>query len=183
MAFSGRITNPVSIVTSLAMLAMNPALATHPEPTSPAPMTVDVSLAADGVLRGYVVNAQGVPRPEVEVHLTSPAGNVVATVSDAKGRFGFRGLAGGSYQLETEYGVVLCRAWAKAAPPRSAATLLLVHDAAVARGQWAAPPAVNGAVSRMKRVMTNPLAVATIVGAAVAIPVAIHNANQDDSSS
>ncbi len=151
---------------------------------TPQPNTVDLILAAEGVLQGYVVNAQGVPASNVEVTITTSSGEKVQARSDLKGRFGYRGLAGGTYQLATDHGVVNCRAWhATTAPPRAAATLLMVHDENLVRGQWSAPPGLNSGVSRMKRVMTNPFAVATIIGAAVAIPVAIHNANQDDSNS
>jgi hypothetical protein len=176
------------ILTAILLLPMT-ALAGPPakaiaEEKPQSPMSVDVTLVAGGVLQGYVVDAQGVPAAEVEVQLTAPNGQFVVATSDAKGRFGYRGLEGGAYQLETEYGLVNCRVWtAQAAPPRSAATLLVVHDEQVARGQRPAPPQLNGFVSRMKRVMTDPLAVALIVGAAVAIPVGVHNANQDDNPS
>lgn len=177
----------VRMVTATALVASQGALAqttTTQNTESPAVPSVDVVLTGGGVLQGYTVSGSGQPVGNVEVTLTSPTGEVVAAKSDEKGRFGFRGLQGAGYQLETEHGVVMCRAWtAKAAPPKSASTLLLVHDAELARGQWSAPPAVNGGVSRLKRAMTNPFFVATVVGAAVAIPVAIHNANQDDSSS
>ncbi|WP_425398093.1 carboxypeptidase-like regulatory domain-containing protein [Aeoliella sp.] len=176
-----RVFTAAVLVTSQTALAQTGAERTAEGPAVP---SVDVILASGGVLHGYVVNASGAPVGNVEVKLTSPAGEVVAAKSDEKGRFGFRGLQGSGYQLETEHGVVMCRAWtAKAAPPKSSATLLVVHDAELVRGQWSAPPGVNNGVSRLKRAMTNPFFVATVVGAAVAIPVAIHNANQDDSSS
>lgn len=186
--YTARFKSPIfRVVTAAALVASQGALAqttTQQRAAAPAVPSVDVVLTSDGVLHGYVVNGAGVPMGNVQVTLTSPTGDVVSAESDEKGRFGFRGLQGAGYQLETEHGVVMCRAWtAKAAPPKSAATLLLVHDAELARGQWSAPPGVNSGVSRLKRAMTNPFFVATIVGAAVAIPVAIHNANQDDSSS
>jgi hypothetical protein len=119
-----------------------------------------------------------------EVRLRSPDGQQVATRSDNEGRFGYQGVAGGTYHLETEYGQVACRTWTpQAAPPKSSSTLLLVHDAELARGQWGPPPAANGFVSNMKETLTHPFAVAAIIGAAVAIPVAIHNADDDDSGS
>ncbi len=178
----------VGMLTAVSLLVAQKSiaadgLAAKPEPV-PTINTVDVILGGGGVMQGYVVDAQGVPQADVEITLTTDNREQVTSRSDEKGRFGYRGIEGGSYQLTTEHGVVLCRAWtATTAPPRSAATMLLVHDQDLVRGQWAAPAGVNGAVSRMKRVMTNPFAVAAIVGAAVAIPVAVHNANQDDSGS
>lgn len=167
----------------LSAVANEPQPPDASPPSTPQPMSVDVTLTVGGVLRGYVLDAQAAPVANVEVRLTAPDGQQVATRSDDRGRFGYQGLRGGAYQLETEQGVVLCRAWtADAAPPQSAATLLVVHDEQAVRGQWHAPPHVNGVVGRMKRVMTNPFAVAAIIGAAVAIPVAIHNANRDNAS-
>lgn len=177
----GMFTAVSMLVAQHATAADRPVSTTEP---AAAVHTVDVILSGGGVMQGYVVDAQGVPQADVEITLTTEDQEQVATRSDEKGRFGYRGIEGGSYQLTTEHGVVLCRAWTPTtAPPRSAATMLLVHDQELVRGQWAAPPGVNGAVSRMKRVMTNPFAVAAIVGAAIAIPVAVHNANQDDSGS
>lgn len=165
-------------------LAAYPEAVDTPQSAQAVAPTVDVTLNANGELRGYVVDGQGVPARQVEIELTTPAGDTVTATSDHKGRFGYTGLCGGAYQLETAKGVILCRAWtAKAAPPQSAATLLVVHDSTISRGQWSPAPEVNNFVGRMKRVMANPFAVATIVGASVAIPVAVHNANKDDSSS
>ena len=165
-------------------LAKVPAVSQPPAATLVVALPVDVTLESNGVLQGYVVDGQGIPAGGVKVQLTSSDGQSVTTLADASGRFGYRGLTGGSYQLETTLGVVQCRVWtAQAAPPRSATTLLVIHDKQWARGQHYAPPAVNGMVGRMKRVMTNPFAVAAIIGAAVAIPVAIHNANIDNKSS
>lgn len=182
---STQINRAIRLLTAAALLAAPQTLAAEQlsKPVA-SPSTVDVMLASGGVLQGYVVDAQGVPAAEVPITLTTTTGEAVVATSDAKGRFGFRGLEGAGYLLETEHGVVNCRAWtAAAAPPRSSATLLLVHDDQLVRGQWAAPPAVNGSVSRLKRAMTNPFFVATVVGAAVAIPVAIHNADEDNSGS
>jgi len=150
-------------------------------PTPAGPATIDVTLLAGGVLQGYVVDNQGIAMGGVEIRLIASDAQRVATTSDAQGRFGYQGLKGGAYQLETDHGVVPCRAWtARSAPPRSAATLLVVHDKQLARGQRPAPPLVSDVVGRMKHVMTNPFAVATIIGAAVAIPVVVHNADQDN---
>lgn len=173
------------LLTAAALLTAPQAMA-EDQSNLPAvrPATVDVMLGNGGVLQGYVVDAQGVPVAKAPITLTTETGEAVVAIADAKGRFGFRGLEGAGYQLHTERGVVNCRAWAAAAaPPQSSATLLLVHDDQLVRGQWAAPPAVNGSVSRLKRAMTNPFFVATVVGAAVAIPVAIHNADEDNSGS
>lgn len=176
------------ICVALAMVLSMPMSAfAQSSPSEPAaePMAVDVTLTSGGVMHGYVVRGNGAPAADVEVSLIAPDGQQVATRSDAKGRFGYRGLAGGAYQLETEHGLVMCRAWtATAAPPRSAATLLLVHDQNVSRAQCAAPRPVNGFVGGVKRVMANPFfGVAAIVGAVVAIPVAIHNNNNKDNES
>lgn len=183
-------TNSIRLCMAAIMLVAAPAVAVSNETyasdpqSSPVAETVDVTLTSHGEMQGYVVDSQGVPVADVAVRLTTDAGRVIQATSDEKGRFGYRGLKGGAYQLHTDMGVILFRAWTtQAAPPQSAATLLVVHDNTVVRGQWAPDPQVNNFFVRMKRVMSNPFAVATIVGASVAIPVAIHNANKDDSSS
>ncbi len=172
------------LAVALALLVATPlhALATPPQQT---PSThVDIALAPGGILRGYVVDGGGVAVANAEVLLQSPHGQQVATRSDNEGRFGYQGVTGGTYQLATEYGEVACRAWTpQGAPPRSSSMLLLVHDEQIARGQWGPPPTANGLVSNMKGTLSHPLAVAAIIGAAVAIPVAIHNADKDDSGS
>jgi hypothetical protein len=185
MLFSHRIRSRIALVLvgllsiPLTSLAADPGGVTR---TSLEP--VDVTLSPGGMLRGYVVDGQGVAATGVAVRLVSPDGQQVDTRSDSQGRFGYQGLAGGSYQLQTEYGEVVCRAWTPtAAPPRSSGSLLVVHDEQLARGQWGPPPAANSFVGQMKETMTHPFMVAAIIGAAVAIPVAIHNANKDDSGS
>ncbi|QDU57414.1 carboxypeptidase-like regulatory domain-containing protein [Aeoliella mucimassa] len=187
MIRSSRLGYTVRIVTVMALLTGQQVIAAPPVEQAPqveeAASSVDVALSEGGVLQGYVVDAQGVPAMGIEVKLTAPDGQMVSTISDHKGRFGYRGLAGAAYQLETENGVVACRAWtAEAAPPRAATSLLVVHDDTLVRGQWSAPPMVNHTTGRLKRAFTNPFFVATVVGAAIAIPVAIHNANDDSSS-
>ena len=191
MLRSSRFFHSVRLFTAFALVASQQVVAAPPVVESPveqaAPTveagSVDVALAAGGILQGYVVDAQGVPAIGIQVKLSDANGNVYSTTSDLKGRFGYRGLAGSAYQLETSLGVVDCRAWtADTAPPQSASTLLLVHDDSLVRGQWSAPPAVNGTASRLKRAFTNPFFVATVVGAAIAIPVAIHNSDDDSSS-
>jgi hypothetical protein len=182
MLFAPRTRARLALLLSGLLASPLSALAANPGEVSVQP--VDVTLSPGGLLRGYVVNAQGVAASGVAVRLVAPDGQQVDTRSDSQGRFGYQGLAGGSYHLQTEYGEVVCHAWtSEAAPPRSSGSLLLVHDADLARGQWGPPPAGNALVTQMKETMTHPFMVAAIIGAAVAIPVAIHNANKDDSGS
>jgi hypothetical protein len=185
MLFTHRTRATMALVLAGMMASPISALATQPTaPSRPTLEPADVTLSHGGLLRGYVVDGQGVAAAGVAVRLVSPDGQQVDTRSDSQGRFGYQGLAGGTYQLQTEFGEVACRTWtSSAAPPRSSASLLVVHDEQLARGQWGPPPAGNAFVSQMKETMTHPFMVAAVIGAAVAIPVAIHNANQDDSGS
>ena len=135
------------------------------------PQIPDVQLDAAGQLHGVVVDGQGHPMPETRVML-SRVGEVPNRVSmtDAKGQFRLAALKGGAYQLHTSEGVCVCRAWtAKAAPPGAARSLLVVNDRLVERGQRPVRDLFT----------SDPVLVATLVAAVIAIPIAIHK-SQDD---
>ena len=96
----------------------------------------------------------------------------MAATTDQRGGFVFSNLAAGTYRLETKSGVYLCRIWTHAAaPPSAAPSLLVVNDAQIERGQ-----------RPMKEIFrSDPLLMAAIVAAAIAIPIAVHK-SQDDSA-
>lgn len=138
----------------------------------------DVALTAEGLLAGQVVDAQGAAVEEAVVLLYGAEGKPVVTKTNALGQFAYRGVGSGVYYLESGDQVRLTRVWPREiAPPSSQAGVLLVADRDAVRGQYGPPEGANSFVRRAKRVMTNPLAVAGIVATAVAIPVAVHNAD------
>lgn len=98
-----------------------------------------------------------------------------------KGGFAFSGVQGAA-NLSCGNVSQVVRVWEQdLAPPNSAPAILLVQKEELARGQHYSPLADN-IVKRTKRLMSNPLMVAGIVGTAIAVPVAIHNDDDDPAS-
>lgn len=140
-------------------------------PASPRLMVNDVVLAKGGALAGQVLSPQGRGLPGVHVSASAGARDLGSTVTDANGRFELRGLKGGVVTLAAGQSRATVRAWtANAAPPAAKSGVLLVAGQSQALGNWGG----------FKSVITNPWVIAGVVAAAVAIPVAIHNSNDDD---
>lgn len=96
----------------------------------------DVSLRADGILIGHVVNAQGEPIPSAQVKVIHGRDVIAKVSSDRNGGFIVRRLRGGVHQVVAGQGSQIVRLWtAKAAPPASMAKLTIVSDKSVVRGQ------------------------------------------------
>lgn len=141
---------------------------------------VDVELRSGGTLLGQVVDAGAQPVAGNDVSILSGSKSVASTRTDEDGRFAVAGLHGGVHQVYAGDTAQVCRLWAPGtAPPKSPSAVQIVTGRDVVRGQWG-PPAGNQFLKNAKGWMTNPFVVGGIVAAAVAIPVAIHNANNDD---
>jgi len=111
--------------------------ASRPRNVQPADMTdiSDVELDATGLLRGVVINLQGVPVANSLVAIRKADGEVVRTTTDAFGCFSVDGLLAGTYRLTTGRLVRRIRTWvAAAAPPRAGQLALIVLGDNVVRG-------------------------------------------------
>jgi hypothetical protein len=163
---TGRILNGVMV--SLAMLGFllpQPLLAAIGSPAA-----VDIALRDGGVLIGQVVDAQGAAMASVPVSLRSQDRELAVAKTGKEGYFAFKGLRGGVYQLTSAQGHGVYRVWAPGTePPAAQQGALLVNSDQVVRGQSDA--------GGFRTFITNPLVIAGIVAAAVAIPVAIHNSH------
>jgi hypothetical protein len=96
------------------------------------------------------------------------------------GEFAVGGLKGGVYQVIAGQGSQVVRAWSEGtAPPTAQRQILVVSDPRVAVGQWE-PGTFGYFLQEARYTLGNPLVMGGIIAAAVAIPVAIHNANDDD---
>jgi hypothetical protein len=148
---------------------VSPLTAEQPIPVPPAkqrPLVLDVGLDANRALRGEVRDAQGQAQANTDVVLWKKDVIVQRTRSDGKGRFRFRDLKGGHYQIATPDSKVACRAWtAGHAPPSARKSLLIVANVYSARGQQP----INEVFC------FNPFLMGTIIAAAIAIPIAVHN--------
>jgi len=122
------------------------------------------------VLVGQVVNDQGTAEAGVPVSIRSQNRELAVAKTGKEGYFAFRGLHGGVYQLVADRGHGVYRVWSPGtAPPAAQEGALLVNSDQVVRGQ-----AGGGG---FRSFITNPLVIAGVVAAAVAIPVAIHNSH------
>jgi len=157
------------------------ALAESALVASAVPMkTIDVAMQRGGVLQGQVVNAAGVGIAETTVELASGRQHW-QTTTDAKGGFQIAHLRGGTYQLSAAKERLVMRVWTTdAAPPSASQGVLLASTSEVVRGQRVVSPKINQFFRFSKQKLVNPWVVGGIVATAVAIPVAIHNADDDD---
>ena len=150
----------------------------------------DVQLQPGGILLGELVDPAGAPLAGAKITITGRTNQWQAT-TDKEGRFGFRGLKGGSYRLDVDGQKHSCRAWtSEAAPPSAGDGLLVVKDTSVVLGQSCDGPdcgcgvgvGCGSCVSR-RGPFAHPLLFGAVVAAAIAIPIAIYNDDDDTPSS
>lgn len=131
------------------------------------PTLADVSLAPGGLLRGYLLSDNGTPRANAELVLVQDGREVVRTVTDGQGAYQISGLRGGIYTIATFATHSTVRLWTEGTAPPAAQQLLVVAEKVdVARGQ-------NGGA--LWRTVTNPWVTAGLIGAAIAVPIALNN--------
>jgi len=133
----------------------------------------DVELGVGGTLRGRVVDRQGRPQPNAVVVVRQSTQDLATTTADETGRFVVGGLRGGLHHVLTDGDALVCRSWAThTAPPAATEQVLLVRGDRVERGQM---PLGSLLVS-------DPVLLGIVIAAAIAIPVAVHNAKSDRAS-
>jgi hypothetical protein len=127
--------------------------------------------------------------------LLSNGRSVASTTTNDRGEFEFAGVKGGAYSVHTGEQTQTCRVWTSAAAPPSATRgLMIVQGDQAVLGQNRGPfigcgtpvycgTPVGGAGLGMREALRNPLVIGGIVAAAIAIPVAVHNSNDDDPAS
>ena len=131
---------------------------------------IDLVMSADGALRGVVVDSNGRGVRGTVVQLLREGEKRGEAITDVNGHFQFTNLSGGVYHILTPSTISLCRIWTnKAAPPSANRELLIATGDLVARGQR---PICD-------LFFVDPLLVGIIVAAAIAIPIAIHNSDDD----
>jgi hypothetical protein len=145
--------------------------------SDPAAGLCDVELRDGGVLLGQLVDQQGLPKADEAVVLLGGAEKLAETRTDGRGLFAFRGLRGGVYQLTAADGVGAYRVWATGtAPPSAQPGALLVTGEDLIRSQRGA--LLRNAGSWLQFNLTNPLFLVGVTAVAIAVPVAIHNADK-----
>jgi hypothetical protein len=141
------------------------------------PAVTDVTLH-DGpqgnALTGQVLDQQGAALPNVPVALYGDGQKLAEANTDRDGNFAFNKLRGGVYQMTAAGGVGVYRVWTPGtAPPSAQPGALVVAGTDLARGQCHPLRHTKG---RLMFWLCHPCVIAGVVAAAVAIPVAIHNA-------
>jgi len=139
-----------------------------------------------GVLEGQLVDAQGVPKAGVDVSLLLEQRSLAVTQTDAQGRFAFRGVRGGVYQLTAANGTGSYRVWSPGTEPKGTPAMALMTAGDVVRGQYYGYGHGyqchygHSYLGQAKCLLANPWVVSGIVATAVAVPVGIHNADSGD---
>lgn len=136
------------------------------------PVIRDVALGKNGSMTGQLLDGQGQTRPNQMVVVQRQGGDLHKTQTDNDGRFVVNGLTGGTYYVATVDSAAFCRCWTeRTAPPAAKHDLLLVSGEGIQRGQRPFGDMLFSA----------PVLIALVIAAAVAIPIAVHN-SQDDAS-
>lgn len=163
-----------------AILAQQPSFQAN-RSTSPAnqPVIADVQLQHNGMLVGQVVNESGSGVAGQQIRLSNAKASQTAK-TDADGWFRFQKIRGGVFQLRVDQQTQLVRAWTHGTAPTKASNgLLFTPPDDVFRGQRVLSPQTNQFFRVAKQRLANPLFVGGVIVTAVAIPVAIHNADDD----
>jgi hypothetical protein len=146
-----------------------------------APAMIDVALTDGGVLVGQVVDPQGAALRKAPVSLFQRDREIARTLTDHQGYFAVRGLRGGVYQIAAAQGHGIFRVWTPGtAPPSCQQGALLIAGDPTFRGQCSGPCGGPSA-GPMGYWLSSPCVVGAIIGAAVAVPMAIHNSQRPTS--
>lgn len=136
----------------------------------------DVALQTAGVLQGQVVDTRGTPQAGAHVAAVRDGQTLGVAETDAAGHFALANMPGGVYELQTASNTDVYRLWAPhTAPPAAQESVLLVNDENIALGQHHQGRSSLGWLA-------NPWVLAGIVAAAIAIPLALSNRDDDDGS-
>ena len=133
----------------------------------------DVALGTGQSFHGILVNENGQSVAGAQVTITQLGREVARTTTDDTGRFRFEGLRGGLHLVQARQGAGLYRFWADGTAPPNAQPSVKMVDQVTVRGQ-----------RPFKEMFTsNAMILTAIVVAAIAIPIAVHDARNDRSGS
>ena len=143
---------------------------------------VDVELQSGGSLQGQIVGGQGQCLGSQSVCVVNGQ-RELQVFTDAAGKFSLTGLTGATYSVQVGDHVQLIRAWAPGtAPPGAISELMIVPDDTVVLGQDCGAPVCGSGVCCKPNCLRNPLVLGAIIAAAVAIPIALENSDDDPAS-
>ncbi len=168
-------------VLSAVLWTISMALAPCAHANQAAVRTLDISLQSDGVLFGQVADAGGNSQVGIPVTVFA-AGKILGRgTTDRAGNFQIKGLTGGVVTVEAAGTQGNCRLWAPGtAPPAAQQGLLVVAPDQVACGQNCGSCVGCGSgVCRghggglLGIMLDHPFVTAGVIGAAIAIPLAL----------
>jgi hypothetical protein len=138
---------------------------------------VDVALQANGVLVGQLTDSQGQPLAGVPVSVVANGQEVARCQTSSTGTFQAADLHGGVVQIVAANNARVCRLWAPGTAPPAAQQGVLMVSGNVVRGQCDAVgcgSCVGGHGGGLLGLMLDrPVVTAGVIGAAVAIPLAV----------
>ncbi len=135
-------------------------------------VATDVKLDEQNVLKGTVMQTGGKPAANKTVVLGREGKPIGRAIADAEGRFQFANVKPGVYQLATTETAELVQVHpAAAAVPNAVNHVIMGGEATTARGQ-----------GFNRQMLLHPLFVGLVIAAAIAIPIAIANNDDDDAS-
>ena len=142
-------------------------------PTQQSLTVADVELQAGGLLHGRVVEGRGKP-----IQVLRDGHPVARPVTDREGRFTVTLDRGGIYQLVTDAGTAVFRAWSPGtAPPNASKSLIVVSDQS--RTGVSDEGVLRLQSHPIGALLSHPIVLVSLVALAVAIPVIIHNTRED----
>jgi hypothetical protein len=168
---------------AICLVCLSPAFAIAAAPLGTAispsiPSLVDIALGDSGLLEGQVSDTSGTPLSDRSVVLFHHGIEIARTTTNGQGRFTISGVRGGTHRLVSGENSRFVRTWTKeAAPPAAKSAAALIVGPAV-RGQiggFHLPVIPSGLPSiHPVQYLNSPLTIGGLIGAAVAVPVAIH---------
>jgi hypothetical protein len=106
-----------------------------PPNVSPQAQLVDIALTSNNLLKGQLVDRQGVAKANTKVQLSAGSEVVAEGISDQEGAFRIAVERGGVYTLSDGETSALVRVWTlQAAPPSAKPAVLMVSDPELTRG-------------------------------------------------
>jgi hypothetical protein len=131
----------------------------------------DVELKSGGMLSGQVVDSAGQPLVGQAIVVRQSGREPISSHTDEGGQFRLNGLSAGLCSIEYGDAPMVCRCWSpNTAPPVATDEVLLITGEPVERSQRC-----------IGDLLTGPVLIGLIVAAAVIIPIAVHNSQNDAS--
>jgi hypothetical protein len=123
------------------------------------------------MLVGTVMDGNGTPVAGTPVVVTQQGQEVARTTTNQQGRFAFQQMQGGLHLVQADAGAALYRFWSEGTAPPAAKPQIALINETIARGQ------------RPFRDLffSNGFILSAIVAAAIAIPLAVHDARKSGS--